>query len=158
MKSLFYLISTTLLLFTGCSTDKTGIFDLYSQAGKSITMIDYATDPQYRDPVNITDARIHGDRLELTVQFSGGCKEHRFFLYGWRGFSKSKPVQADLFLSHNANDDSCEALLTGNVQFDLTPLKELYWQTYSDNGPILLRIYAPGMDRIFYPLPAYLLQ
>jgi len=79
MKSLFYLISTTLLLFTGCSTDKTGIFDLYSQAGKSITMIDYATDPQYRDPVNITDARIHGDRLELTVQFSGGCKEHRFF-------------------------------------------------------------------------------
>lgn len=158
MKSLFCLISTLLLLFTGCTTDKTGIFDLYSQQVKPIMLINYSTDPRYRDPVNITDARIHGDRLELTVQFSGGCKEHQFFLYGWKGFSKSKPMQADLFLSHNANNDSCEALLTGTLGFDLTPLKEFYWQTYSDNGPILLRIYAPGMDQIFMPLPEYWLQ
>lgn len=57
-------------------------------------------------------------------------------------FLESLPVKADVLLTHNANNDLCEALILQELKFDLSPLKEEYQTSYSDetNGSIIIRL------------------
>lgn len=107
------------------------------------------------DPASIQEASIQGDQLSLKVTYSGGGKKHDFTLFASEGFLESSPVQAELFLSHYAHGDSCEALITEELLFNLSPLKKLYKSMYQDNGPILLRIYEPGETDSFKVLIIY---
>jgi len=86
-----------------------------------------------RDNYNITNTYIQGDTLEITLQYSGGCEEHKFSLIGTGEFldlMQAEPVQTSIFLSHNANNDSCEAFITEVLFFNLTPLKDAWQQLY----------------------------
>ena len=107
------------------------------------------------DPATIVEAEIDGDVLILKVVFSGGCEPHDFRLEFDGNFMESYPVQANLFLYHDAHGDACEAEITEELQFDLTPLKDLYMSYYRDEGPVILRIHEPGQRGTFKVLIVY---
>ncbi|MEM6730148.1 MAG: hypothetical protein AAF658_01255, partial [Myxococcota bacterium] len=73
--------------------------------------------------VNLQDVRILGDRLVLAISFAGGCDSHAFSLC-WDGtLTDSVPPEANLRLRHETMD-TCEALLSESLEFDLRPIEE----------------------------------
>jgi hypothetical protein len=95
------------------------------------------TDPTRwrRDPVILTGWGVSGDLAQLQVSFGGGCETHYFDLVAHGGFRESQPVQVSAFLSHDGNGDTCEALLTEDLVFDLSPLKAAYQDVYGVAEP-----------------------
>lgn len=68
----------------------------------------------------ITNAFIWEDVLNVSVQYSGGCKKHDFQLV-WDGTEmESFPPQIQLFLIHNNNEDTCKAIVREELQFVLS--------------------------------------
>jgi hypothetical protein len=103
-----------------------------------------------RDDFSIESASIVGDSLELVVAFSGGCEDH-VFDGCWDGaFAESDPVQVWAFVSHEANDDACAALVGQNLSLDLSPMRVAYQQGYqTTSGEI--EIHLEGwVDSISY--------
>ncbi|MCB9653449.1 MAG: hypothetical protein H6729_04855 [Deltaproteobacteria bacterium] len=93
------------------------------------------------DSYNVLDMNTVGDTLNLTVQYSGGCRDHDFFLCWGGSFLESSPVQARLHLAHDAHEDPCEALPIEDLSFDLKPLAEVYREGYhAASATILLRL------------------
>ena len=107
------------------------------------------------DAAEIKAVGFNSGAVCLTVRHSGGCKRHYFRLYGASSFAKSDPPQAEIYLSHDGNGDMCEALVGGDLVFDLGPLEEAYIQAFGGGGPVLLRIHEPGAADPIEPLPLY---
>lgn len=101
----------------------------------------FGTDEYVLNSATITD-----DILDISVSYSGGCKDHPFTLVVSDKFLESFPVQLHASLAHNANDDTCEAYPTENYRFDLTPIKKMYQEAYrQEAGTVILRLKdAPG--------------
>jgi hypothetical protein len=97
------------------------------------------------DDFKINEIYINADLLTLNVSYGGGCKEHTFQLYATRGIYKSNPPQADVFLSHNGHGDFCEAYISENIKFDLSPM----------HAPVYLRIHLYRASEPLYPLILY---
>ena len=98
-----------------------------------------------QDPLVLNTAAITGDTLELSLSYAGGCARHVVTLVVSERFLESDPVQLPVSLAHDANGDSCEAWLTHDYEFDLTPVRDRYRQAYAD-GPgrvVLLLDEAP---------------
>lgn len=70
------------------------------------------------------------DTLVVAVGHSGGCETHSYSLCYQPAFGESDPVQADLVLIHDANGDACEAYLTTELRFDMSPLAAAHQDTY----------------------------
>ena len=107
------------------------------------------------DAAVIKEASIEKDRLRLRVEYSGGDVEHDFELYASKSFLESYPVQADLFLFHDAKGDGAEAIIFDELLFDLSPLKSYYIELYGGGGTLILRIHEPGMRSNFKMLLTY---
>ena len=91
---------------------------------------------------------IENDTLILTISYSGGCASHDFTLVTNGRFMESDPVQLVVALTHNANDDTCEAYPTERYSFDLEPIKTRYQEAYgTDEGSITLHL-----RHLLYPL------
>ena len=89
----------------------------------------------------INAATIEDDALRVNLSYSGGCETHDFTLVAEPMFLESYPVQLRVSLAHNPNGDICEASITEDRQFDLTPIKEAYQKAYrTDTGTIVLRL------------------
>ena len=103
------------------------------------------------DAYTINAATLQADTLTLNVSYSGGCETHAFTLVAEERFLESFPVQLRVSLAHNANGDTCEALITEDHHFDLTPLKEVYQKGYrTDIGTIVLRLKDAPPSDLFY--------
>ena len=154
-KYLHFIFACFVIFFTGCGTG----FDPLSTKDLSYPQIiifdDINSVDISNDAVSINEVSVDNDTLKLNVSYSGGCKEHEFKLFGSSNIAESNPPQAQIFLSHNANNDACEAYITEELAFDLSPLKDSYKQIFQDNGPLLLRIYAPRSSDPVRPLPVY---
>lgn len=74
------------------------------------------------DPITITSAQINGNKLFLTVEYSGGCQEHTFQMVGNLAVMKSLPPKRSIRLIHESNDDHCRALITENLQINIEAL------------------------------------
>ena len=75
-----------------------------------------------RDPVYVHEAFVDGECLHLKISYSGGCREHTLDLarmHQWYAGGKDIPT---FEIRHDANGDLCEAMLTKEYRFDLTPL------------------------------------
>ena len=82
--------------------------------------------------------------LTATVSFSGGCALHRFTLVANRRFTASDPVQIDVSIAHEANDDRCEAYLTETYEFDLAPIGMRYRQVFGRSEDVIrIRLLGP---------------
>ena len=55
-------------------------------------------------------------------------------------FMESNPVQVNIVLSHENNDDPCDAWITEGMVFNLLPLKKAYQGQYSASGKIILNL------------------
>lgn len=90
------------------------------------------------------DTIVTDDILNIDVSYSGGCEEHDFNLIWDGSFLKSSPAQAEVYLSHDAKGDSCEAEISKSLSFDLTPMKSVYLGSYSDIEPIIIKFRDHG--------------
>jgi hypothetical protein len=70
--------------------------------------------------------RIDGDILIVEVSYGGGCEEHDFKLFDTGLATRSIPPQHVLRLEHDAHGDSCEAYITRELYFDLSPFRGIY--------------------------------
>ena len=103
------------------------------------------------DAYTINAATLEGDTLRINVSYSGGCETHAFTLVAEQRFLESFPVQLRVSLAHNANSDTCEAWITEDYHFDLTPIKEIYQKSYrTDTGTIVLRLKDAPPSRLAY--------
>lgn len=73
-------------------------------------------------PLEVQEAQIVGEELAVNVAYAGGCKPHAFRLCWDGNFGESDPVHARLWLVHETTD-TCEALRTDVLGFDLRPLQ-----------------------------------
>lgn len=69
----------------------------------------------------IESAKIEGNILYLTVTYPGGCDAHKFRCIGSPAIAKSNPPRRSIKLIHNANNESCESLVTRNIEVDIIP-------------------------------------
>ena len=107
------------------------------------------------DYLKVLEQYISGDYLILKVQYSGGCKEHEIQIYTTGAILKTNPPQTELYISHNANNESCEALITKELKINLIQLRNFYRTNFSGIQIILLRIYEPGTINPVLPLLEY---
>lgn len=125
----------------------TAVFPLFQ--GATPIIVDFESQPEDwpQDALTLTRYSLEGHVLELDVQYGGGCREHDLDLVAWGGFLESLPVQVNVLLSHDAQDDACEALIMRTLRFDLVPLKDEYVAPHRDGGPgattIVLRVTVP---------------
>ena len=83
-----------------------------------------------QDSFRIDTASVDGDLLRLDVSYEGGCEnaEHSFELYTTNVLEKTNPPKAPTWLLHDADGDSCGETIQETLSFDLSPLKELWWE------------------------------
>ena len=87
------------------------------------------------------EAHIEGYLLRLRVGFSGCNPEHPFTLWMSGGFMESMPVQANIVLV-NELEENCDAWFETDLHFNLQPLGEEFIQTYGP-GRLVLNFVQP---------------
>jgi hypothetical protein len=93
-----------------------------------------------RDPITINNIQLIVDVIRFNISYGGGCKEHKFQLIS-TSFMESYPVQVNIILSHEDNEDPCDMWITETLTFNLLPLKELYKKSYYEkSGTIIMNI------------------
>ncbi|MCP4717708.1 MAG: hypothetical protein GY868_21500 [Deltaproteobacteria bacterium] len=143
-------------VFGGCENDNVSTDNTTDNGtdgfSAPITLSNGTSPEEYTiDPFTIESPTVEGDELKLTVSYSGGCQEHAFSLVAYSYFVESKPKQAAVLLTHDAHDDMCEAYLTEELSFDLTPLKIQYLdQSQETNGTIILLLHEYEGDALEY--------
>ena len=70
----------------------------------------------------ITHAEIKGNKLLISVSYSGGCKEHTFKLVGSESIAKSMPPIRSVQLVHTCEEDLCKAMIMKDLEFDIRNL------------------------------------
>lgn len=78
------------------------------------------------DPFTFGGVRVEGDLLIVEVSYGGGCEKHDFTLLDTGIATRSIPPQHFLRLLHDAHGDACEAYITRELRFDISPFKGLY--------------------------------
>jgi hypothetical protein len=78
------------------------------------------------DELSVTELRVEGDTLYVGVGHGGGCAQHRYGLCYGDAWATSNPVQVGLQVLHDDGGDRCEAYLSEELSFDLTPFKAAY--------------------------------
>ncbi|MCX6169482.1 MAG: hypothetical protein NTX65_09085 [Ignavibacteriales bacterium] len=93
-----------------------------------------------RDMLNVSNVTLANDLLNFSVGYSGGCREHIIELFAQKEIAKSNPAQVTINLSHFADGDMCEAYVTKEIKFDLSPLKTFLKNNYNITDRIILNI------------------
>jgi len=78
------------------------------------------------DSFDIESLSLQGDLLKLFVSYGGGCQPHTFDVWTDNSLSLDQPPVINLFISHNANGDPCEALIQRDLLIDLSPIKAAF--------------------------------
>ena len=99
------------------------------------------------EPASIKNADVNGLTLELVVAYRGGCADHSFNLLSPPNLAESYPPQHSLFLTHDAEGETCEAKQEQKLRFDLSPLKNRYQLPL-----FLLRLEEPGATESYESL------
>ena len=96
-----------------------------------------------KDPVILDSLAINGNCLYLTVHYGGGCETHEFQLTELQTLMASTygmlPV---LLLSHEANNDMCEAWIQDYFSFNLIELRN----PGADSTLFILKLNIEGSD------------
>ncbi len=80
-----------------------------------------ASDPYQLGIDGDNEPVIEDDTLTLTISYSGGCASHDFTLVTNGTFMESDPVQLVVALTHDDNNDPCEAFPTKPYVFTWSP-------------------------------------
>jgi hypothetical protein len=96
--------------------DKQGI--LTQETLEVNTIRDYRSNPD-SEPFKILKSSVDGDILRLTVEYGGGCEEHKFSVYSTGAYMKSMPPKLNLYIEHDGNQDPCRALIQKEIRVNL---------------------------------------
>ena len=106
------------------------------------------------DAAKITDVALERSILKIHVTYQGGCREHSFGLHAETAFLESNPPQWSLYLSHDAQGDTCTENVEKRLAFDLTPMDQNRTERHAH--PLLLRMIEPAggsfADEPYLPL------
>ncbi len=91
-----------------------------------------------KDVVNFNSVSLDNDRLKFSLSYSGGCMHHVIELFALKAIEKTNPARVTVRLSHNANNDPCEAYITKDHEFDLAPLKGFMISNYNITDEVIL--------------------
>lgn len=153
-RRLCFLVTSALVVTTACgSPSAAGRATDDLQVGGKVTLETNLPASLGGDGYEIVGTpSVANDSLHVTVRYAGGCQRHEFSLHASRVFMESHPVQSPVVLHHEANGDTCRALLTRELQFDLTPLRDAWRAGYQQqHGTIILRLrgYGEGITYTF---------
>jgi hypothetical protein len=127
-----------------------GYWSLSSIWSGQVVITDDASAPHWpSDPVTIVSATIKSDTLELIANYGGGCQPQSFVLLSDAAWMESYPVQVGVRLGRDAQGDSCKALLSRMLRFDLSPLKAAYNDAYHTTTGVL-RLNISGFSSVLY--------
>ncbi len=118
MKKLF-LLFCLLLIFSNCNNS----VDSSQNSCEQKIIVDnelYANAPN--DSFVFRNVEIYGDCLSITIEYGGGCGKVEIKLIDSGVIAESNPVQRNVRVSFK-DEDSCKALITKKVSFDLTPIR-----------------------------------
>ncbi|MEX2473344.1 MAG: hypothetical protein WEA34_14235 [Gemmatimonadota bacterium] len=100
-----------------------------------------------RDAYTLGSVEADGTTLRAEVSYGGGCRPHRMDLVTYGGWLESEPVQINALITHDDGNDPCDAFLTEERIFDLSPLARAWVEAYGPaSGPIHinLRLWDPA--------------
>jgi hypothetical protein len=93
------------------------------------------------DAFRFENVSIDGDLLTVEVTYGGGCVDHRFALVVGAEMMESDPVQMRGSLAHDANGDKCRALVGRAIVLDVSPLAQLWRDSYrQQSGSLILHL------------------
>ena len=98
------------------------------------------------DSYTIDTAFIYGDFLKVNVSYGGGCEDHIFNLVHELIFCGTPPVHVPLYLTHNSNNDNCEAIMVQELCFDITELYNLC----EDTSQLFISLNDPENNSFIY--------
>jgi hypothetical protein len=102
-----------------------------------------------RDPITINNIQLYINLLQFNVSYGGGCKEHEFKLMA-TSFMESYPIQVNILLSHEDNDDPCDMWITETLVFSILPLKRSWQQSYNEKSGIIVMNIQGWIESINY--------
>ncbi|MEM7548514.1 MAG: hypothetical protein AAF363_02495 [Bacteroidota bacterium] len=116
-----YLLLLVLIIAVSCNEDEE---PSPNEPGVSISQsqipIDGTFEPRGSDPFRINSVEVENQNLLVEVSYGGGCKVHDFELI-WPGvITLIFPPDFGVVLTHDANEDLCEAFLTDTLVFDIS--------------------------------------
>lgn len=115
-----------------------------------IVFTDAPPDSLHMAPWTLIDASVEGRRtLRLHVGYSGCEPDHPWTLFAHAGYLESMPLQSNIVLRHELDED-CDAAFDTDLLFDLTPLWEDFLATF---GPGELIMNLIGYDGTVTPIP-----
>ena len=122
MRNIFIYVTIAFgILFSSCEKDKNDTSNGVNVDNTIIvdnTLFNSATS----DDFDFTDVEIVGDSLKITISYGGGCGDIDIKLIDYEDIMESYPAQRNIRLIL-IDEDPCEALLTKEFSFDLTPIK-----------------------------------
>ena len=138
-KTLAIVLVLSCVSFSGCIT-----------SFQDIVIDDSLYNNAPRDPVTINNVKLLKNILFMNISYGGGCEEHEFLLIA-TSFMESEPVQVNILLSHEDNDDPCDMWINKNHSFNLLPLKRSWQHLYQEiSGTIVMNIEGWNQS-ILYP-------
>ena len=132
---------TVVLLSIGLSGCNTSIQD--------IILDDSLYQNAPKDPITFNKIKLNRNILRMNVSYGGGCEEHEFALIA-TSFMESYPVQVNVLLSHEDNDDPCDMWITEEIAFNLLPLKKSWQQAYHEKSGIIVMNIQGWEESIYY--------
>ena len=116
------------------------------QPPPAVPVVFGATADRHTDPFALNAAAVTGNILAVEVSYAGGCRRHEFVLTAAERFSASSPVQLAMVLTHDANEDPCEAYPTEQLRFDLSPIRQRFGAVYGRNSGTVELHLQPAPD------------
>ena len=127
-----------------------------SDTTKAVLLIDDENDSSVKhDLLNVNKVQLEKDLLIFEVSYSGGCETHDIDLFAYKSIQKSNPAQVTVMLSHDANKDACEAVITKEVKFNLSLLKDYLKKTYNIQDKAVLLLFDPSGKPLRNPVVEY---
>lgn len=76
--------------------------------------------------------------LRLELIYGGGCEDHAFAAFRAPVFLEEDPRSTKILITHDANRDSCERLVSPSLTIDLMSLRKAFQsvESHDDTFPI----------------------
>jgi hypothetical protein len=106
-----------------CKSKKNAMTDINAVQNDAIKITaEIGTTKEVSAPIEITGCKIEGNKMFLSVTYSGGCQEHSFKMIGSPSIAKSLPPIRSVQLFHQNNGDSCREFISKVIEIDIKAL------------------------------------
>jgi hypothetical protein len=142
MKTTLIIIATAcFLFFIACNENKLEVENNNCMAYTDLNFSNF--DSLKYDPITVININVVGDCLEIKVSYGGCTTDHPIelaYMHPWCGTPPLPPPTFEI--KHDSRGELCKMLVTNNLSFDLTPLREdstsevafsVYWNSGNDS-------------------------